>query len=98
MVVHNVSFVKMTIKKLNPNKLLGWYNISIRMIKICDKSVSHSLKIIFEVLFQEGIVPDSSFYYKCISYKSSVGFLLGDSCIVENTASSKQIIKKDLKY
>lgn len=59
MVVDNVSFVKMTIKKLNPNKLLGWDNISIRMIKICDKSVSYPLKVVFQTSFQEGMLPDS---------------------------------------
>ena len=27
------------IKYLNPNKSHGWYNISIRMVKLCEKSI-----------------------------------------------------------
>ena len=62
-VVDKVSFsedgITQIIKKLNPNKSHGWGNISIRMIKICDKSVSYRLKLVFEALFQKGIFPDS---------------------------------------
>ena len=35
------------IKNLNPNKSHGWDNISIRMIKLCGKSIAYPLKFIF---------------------------------------------------
>ena len=41
------------IKKLNLNKQHGWDNISVRMIKVCDKSVSYPLKLVFQASFQE---------------------------------------------
>ena len=41
------------IKKLNLNKQHGWDNIPIRMIKVCDKSVSYPLKLVFQASFQE---------------------------------------------
>ena len=46
------------IKNLNPNKSHGWDNISIRMIKLCGKSIAYSLKLIFEASLQGGEIPD----------------------------------------
>ena len=63
MVIDKVSFseddITQIIRKLNPNKLHGWDNMSIRMIKIFDKSVSYPLKLIFQASFEEGILPES---------------------------------------
>ena len=42
------------IKNLNPNKSHGWNNISIRMIKLCGKSMVYPLKLIFEASLQGG--------------------------------------------
>ena len=42
------------IKNLNPNKSHGWDNISIRMIKLCGKSIVYPLKLTFEVFLQGG--------------------------------------------
>ena len=36
------------IKNLNPNKSHGWEELSIEMIKLCDKSTASLLKLIFE--------------------------------------------------
>ena len=46
------------IKNLNPNKSHGWDNISIRMIKLCGKSIAYSLKLIFEASLQGREIPD----------------------------------------
>ena len=46
------------IKKI-PNKSHGWDIISISMIKICDKAVSYSFKLIFQTSFQEEIFSGS---------------------------------------
>ena len=45
------------IKNLDPNKSHGWDNLSIRMIKLCGKSITYSLKLIFEASLQEGTFP-----------------------------------------
>ena len=42
------------IKNLDPNKSHGWDNLSIRMIKLCGKSITYPLKLIFEALLKEG--------------------------------------------
>ena len=42
------------IKNLDPNKSHGWDNLSIRMIKLCGKSITYTLKLIFEALLKEG--------------------------------------------
>ena len=47
------------ISKINSNKWHGWDNTSARMIKICDKSVSYPLKVMFQTSFQEGMLPES---------------------------------------
>ena len=46
------------IKNLNPNKSHGWDDISIRMIKLCGKSIVYPLKLIFEASLQGGEIPD----------------------------------------
>ena len=46
------------IKNLNPNKSHGWDDISIRMIKLCGKSIVYPLKLIFEASLQGGKIPD----------------------------------------
>ena len=46
------------IKNLNPNKSQGWDNISIRMIKLCRKSIIYPLKPIFEASLQGQEFPD----------------------------------------
>ena len=45
------------IKNLDLNKSHGWDNLSIRMIKLCGKSITYSLKLIFEASLQEGTFP-----------------------------------------
>ena len=45
------------IKSLNSNKAHG-YNLSIRMIKICEESISLPLKIIFETSLKYGVFPE----------------------------------------
>ena len=44
-------------KNLDPSKSHGWDNLSIRMIKICGKSITYPLKLIFEASLQEGTFP-----------------------------------------
>ena len=46
------------IKNLDPNKSHGWDNLSIRMIKLCGKSIAYPLKLIFEASLQEGTFPN----------------------------------------
>ena len=44
-------------KNLDPNKSHGWNNLSVRMIKICSKSITNPLKLMFEASFQERTFP-----------------------------------------
>ena len=46
------------IRSLNPNKAHGWDDISIRMIKLCDKSLLLPLRKIFENCLKQGIFPE----------------------------------------
>ena len=46
------------IKTLDSSKAHGWGNISIKTIKICDKSITVPLKIIFEQSLKEKIFPE----------------------------------------
>ena len=43
---------------LDPNKSHGWDNISIKMIKMCGKSLALPLKMIFEAGLNAGVFPD----------------------------------------
>ena len=46
------------INSLNSSKAHGYDNLSIKMIKICNESVTIPLKIIFEESLKKGIFPD----------------------------------------
>ena len=46
------------IRDLNPNKAHGWDKISIKMIRLCDKSIILPLAIIFKTILSTGIYPD----------------------------------------
>ena len=46
------------IKSLNSNKSHGWDKLSIKMIKMCDKTLVYPLKLIFKASIQEGVFPD----------------------------------------
>ena len=45
------------IRKLDPNKAHGHDQISIRMIQICDKTISKPLFLIFNSCMQSGVIP-----------------------------------------
>ena len=45
------------IKNIDSNESHGWDNLSIKMIKLCGKSITYPLKLIFEALLQEGTFP-----------------------------------------
>ena len=45
------------IKNIDSNESHGWDNLSIKMIKLCAKSITYPLKLIFEALLQEGTFP-----------------------------------------
>ena len=46
------------IKNLNASKAHGWDKISIRMIKLCGKTIAILLKLIFQSKLEEGVFPD----------------------------------------
>ena len=50
------------IKSLNSNKSHGWHKLSIKMVKMCDKTLVHLLKLIFKASIQEGDFPDCCIY------------------------------------
>ena len=60
--IENISFseheIVSIIRSLNSNKAHGWDGISIRMIKMCDESITPPLKIIFDTALKSGIYPD----------------------------------------
>ena len=60
--IENISFseheIVSIIRSLNSSKAHGWDGISIRMIKMCDESISPPLKIIFDTALKSGIYPD----------------------------------------
>ena len=45
-------------KSLNSNKSHGWDKLSIRMIKMSNKTLVYPLKLIFKASIQEGVFPD----------------------------------------
>ena len=45
-------------KNLNLGKAHGWDNISIRMIKLCGKSIALPLSLIFQSILNDGVFPD----------------------------------------
>ena len=38
----------------------GWYNISIRVIKLCSKYIALSLRLIFQSILNDGVFPADS--------------------------------------
>ena len=47
----------MILRKLNPNKAHGHYQISIRMLQICDKAICKPLYLIFFFLYRARVFP-----------------------------------------
>ena len=47
------------IRNLNQNKAHGWDEISVRMIKLCDESLTLPLRLIFESCLRHGIFPET---------------------------------------
>ena len=45
------------IRSLNQNKASGWDDISVRMIKICDDSLSLPLRLTLENCLRRGVFP-----------------------------------------
>ena len=43
---------------MNSNKSHGWDKLSIKMIKMCEKTLVNPLKLIFKTSIQEGVFPD----------------------------------------
>ena len=50
--------INLIIKNLNGDKAYGWDNVSIRMIKLCGKSIAHPLSLIFQSTLNDGVFPD----------------------------------------
>ena len=46
------------IRSLNPDKAHGWDDISVRVIKVCDKALLFPLKLIFENCLRQGVFPE----------------------------------------
>ena len=46
------------IKNLSVDKAHGWNNISIRMIKLCGKSIVRPLSLIFQSILNDGVFLD----------------------------------------
>ena len=46
------------IQSLNPDMAHGWDDISVRMIKLCDKTLVFPLKLIFENCLRQGVFPE----------------------------------------
>ena len=44
------------IKSLNSNKSHGWNKLSIKMIKMCDKTLVYPLKLIFIASIEDGVL------------------------------------------
>ena len=54
----NENYILSIIKNFNVSKTHGWDRISIRMIKLCGKTVAIPLKLIFRSMLEEGVFPD----------------------------------------
>ena len=50
--------ILLIIKNLNAYKTHGWDKISIRMIKLCGRTIAIPLKLIFRSMLEEGVFPD----------------------------------------
>ena len=55
------------IKSLNASKAHGWDKISIRMIKLCCKTIVIPLKPIFRSMLGKGVLPDDCKKVHCSS-------------------------------
>ena len=58
-IVYTSDNILKIINDLNPNKAHGHDNMSIRMIKLCSKSIVRPLKLIFDSAISSGYFPDS---------------------------------------
>ena len=67
------------IQKLDPNMVHGQDSISIRMIKICGKSICKPLRKIFEECFRTGTFPLEGKNYNVVPI-----FKIGDKQIYKN--------------
>ena len=54
----NENEILSVIKTLNASKAHGWEQISIRMIKLCSKTIAILLKLTFRSMLEEGVFPD----------------------------------------
>ena len=50
--------INLMIKNLSVDKAYGWNNISIRMIKLCGKSIVRPLSLIFQSILNDGVFLD----------------------------------------
>ena len=50
--------INLIVKNLNVGKAHGWDNISIRIIKLCSKSIARPLSLIFQSILNDGVVPN----------------------------------------
>ena len=55
------------IKRLNPHKAHGYDGISIRMVKLCNLTITKPLPIIYKTCLQQGVFPDD--WKKGLLYK-----------------------------
>ena len=51
-------YILKIIRSLNINKARGYDDISIRMVKICDKAICECMSIIYKNCIDTGIFPD----------------------------------------
>ena len=54
----NKNDILSVINNLNASKAHEWDKISIRMIKLCSKTIAIQLKLIFRSMLEEGVFPD----------------------------------------
>ena len=50
--------INLIIKNLNIDKAHGWNKVSIRMVKLCGKSIVLPLNLIFQSILNDGVFPD----------------------------------------
>ena len=55
--VINENVILSIIKILNPSKAHGWNKISIRMIKLCGKTIAIPFKLTFRSMLEEEVFP-----------------------------------------
>ena len=54
----NKNDILSVINNLNASRAHEWDKISIRMIKLCSKTIAIQLKLIFRSMLEEGVFPD----------------------------------------